>query len=229
MHLGHAVRLSSTVVCALAVSLIATAPSQATAGGATETLRPAVDRVLSILADPALKGAEHRPERRRALRAVINGVIDFPDAARRALAVHWQGRTDGERAEFVALFEELVTYSYVARMEAYAGQTVAFVSETAGDGTATVLTQMQNRQGAPVPIDYRMHQRNGRWLVYDVIVEGVSLVGNYRTQFNSVILTSSYAELVRRMRTRVGELEAGTGPVAFSREPAARAFPGGLP
>jgi phospholipid transport system substrate-binding protein len=176
-----------------------------------------------------LKGTEHTPARRRALRYVMDSVIDFPDAARRALAVHWQGRTDGERAEFVALFKDLVTYSYVARMEAYAGQTVAFVSETAGDGTATVLTQMQNRQGAPVPIDYRMHQRNGRWLVYDVIVEGVSLVGNYRTQFNSVILTSSYAELVRRMRTRVGELEAGTGPVAFSRERAARAFPGGLP
>jgi phospholipid transport system substrate-binding protein len=183
--------------------------------------------VLSILADPALTGAQHTPQRRRALRAVMETVIDFPDAARRALSVHWQGRTDAERAEFVALFQDLATYSYIVTMEAYAGQTVVFASETQADGTTTVLTKVQNRNGVPVPIDYRMHQRDGRWLVYDVVVEGASLVGNYRTQFNSIIRTSSYAELVRRIRARVGELRSGGGPVAFNREPAAQAVRGG--
>jgi phospholipid transport system substrate-binding protein len=186
----------------IALGLIAAAPIMATAGGATEALRPAVDRVLHILADPALKGGEHTPERRRALRAVMEGVLDFPDAARRALGVRWQGRTDAERDEFGALFKELVTYSDIVKMEAYAGQTVLFVGETANDDVVTVLTKIQSRQGSPVAIDYRTHQRAGRWLVYDVVVEGVSLVGNYRTQFNSIIRTSSYAELMRRMRVR---------------------------
>ena len=230
MHCGRGVRLRSTVLYVIALAVLATAPNWASAGGATEILRPAVDRVVHILADPALTGAAHTLERRRALRAVMEDVIDFPDAARRALGVHWQGRTDAERDEFATLFKELVTYSYIVTMEAYAGQTVVFVGEKLeGEGVTTVQTKIHNRQGAPVPIDYRMHQRAERWLVYDVVVEGVSLVGNYRNQFNSIIRTTSYAELIHRMRARVDELKRGTGPVALGRRLTAGAFGGGSP
>jgi phospholipid transport system substrate-binding protein len=229
MHRNRVVKLWSTIPCVIVLGVLAAAPGRAPAGAATEILRPAVDRVLHILADPALKGAEHTAERRQALQAVMAGVIDFPDAARRALGVHWQERTDAERDEFIALFKELVTYSYIVTMEGYASQSVAFVSEMESEGIATVLTKIQDRQGQPVPIEYRMHQRDTRWLVYDVLVEGVSLVGNYRTQFNSIIRTTSYPELIHRMRTRVGELKGGASPVALTRPLPATVFPGGLP
>lgn len=200
---------------ALALALIAVAPRPGAAGPATDTLRPAIDRVLQILADDTLKGPAQTPTRRRALKSVMDDVIDFPDAARRALALHWQARTDAERAEFVPLFKELVTYSYIVTFEAYAGQTVVYTGETQSDGVVSVLTRVEGRRGPPVPVEYRMHQRDGRWLVYDVIVEGVSLVANYRAQFNSIVRTSSYEELMRRIRARVAELTAPpAGPTA---------------
>jgi phospholipid transport system substrate-binding protein len=183
-------------------------PARATAGPATETLRPIVDHVLRVLADETLKGPAHTQERRHALRTIMQGVIDFPQAAQRALAFHWQARTESERAEFVALFKDLATYSYIVTMETYAGQTVVFSGETEHEGVATVVMKIQARQGPPVLIEYRMHQREGRWLVYDVVVEGMSLVGNFRAQFNTIVRTSSYTELIRRMRARVAELMA---------------------
>ncbi len=207
-------RVSALVVFVLGV--LAVAPGFALSGGATEALRRAIDRVVHILADQTLRGAPHAPERRAAIHDVMAAIIDFPDAARRALGVHWQGRTEKERDEFVGLFRELVSYSYIVTMEGYSGQTIAFVGESERDDTVIVLTRMQGRQGPPVPIDYRMHERNGRWLVYDVVVEGVSLVSNYRDQFNSIVRTTSYAELVTRMRTRVAELKGGVRPVALT-------------
>jgi phospholipid transport system substrate-binding protein len=199
---------------ALALVLVAGPPGRATAGPATQTLRPAIDQVIQILDDPALRGATRARERRAALRAVMEKVIDFPDAARRALSVHWPARTEAERDEFVRLFTDLVTYSYIVTMEASAGQRVLFVGEAEHDGSTTVLTKVEPRQGSPVPVEYRMHQRGARWLVYDIVVEGVSLVANYRAQFNTIVRTSSYAELIRRVRARVAEL---TGPAGSAR------------
>ena len=193
---------------AVACMLLGATAQPATAGPATETLRPAIDQVLGILDDLALKGVEHTRERRAALRAVMETVLDFPDAAQRALSVHWAARTEAEREEFVRLFKDLVTSSYIVTMEASAGQRVAYVGEAEHDGITAVLTRVEARQRSPIPVEYRMHQRGSRWLVYDVIVEGVSLVANYRAQFNTIVRTSSYAELIRRMRERVAELTA---------------------
>lgn len=197
------------MIAALALAVLFTVSASAAPGSATDALRPAIDHVLRILADPALKGAAQTPARRAALRGAIDDVIDFPEAARRALALHWRNRTEAERAEFVALFTDLVTYSYILKVEPYAGEMVVFIGESEHAGATTVLTKIQTRQG-PVPVDYRMHERGGRWLVYDVLVEGVSLVGNYRAQFNTIIQTSSYAELVRRIKARLAELAAGS-------------------
>jgi phospholipid transport system substrate-binding protein len=197
----------------LGLTLSSVAAGAASAGPATDALQPTIDQVVHILRDPALKGAAKTGERRAALRAVIERTIDFPEAARRALGVHWQARSNRERDEFVALFKDMAMYSYVATLDGYAGQTVVIVGETPQDGVATVLTKIESRQGAPIPVDYRMHQRGSRWLVYDIVVEGVSLVGNYRAQFNTIVRTASYAELIRRMRARVAEL---AGPVTAS-------------
>jgi phospholipid transport system substrate-binding protein len=192
---------------ALALSLSAGWPSFGYAVGAADALRPTIDKVLRILADPELKSEDKARERRAALRAVIEPAIDFPEAARRTLALHWRNRTDVERDEFVTLFKNLVMHSYIRPMELYAGETVQIVGESPSVETTTVSTRIQRRQGESVPVEYRMHLRGTRWLIHDVVLEGVSLVSNYRGQFNTIIQTSSYEELVRRIRARVAELD----------------------
>lgn len=191
----------------LIVLIVAVLVSGATTGAATDEVRRSIDRVTAILADPALQGPARTTERRAALRRVLDGAIDFPEAARRALGTHWSARSQEERAEFLPLFEDLVAYSYIVRMELYAGQKVVFAGESVEDDRATVRTRIEATRGE-IPIDYRVHRRDGRWLVYDVSVEGVSLVANYRAQFNTIIRTTSYRELVARMKARVSELRA---------------------
>lgn len=195
----------------LSLVVLLAAPGRAPAGPATEALRPAMDEILRILNDATLKGPARTPDRRAVLRAVMDTVIDFPEAAQRALGIHWQARSQAERAEFTRLFRDLVTYSYIVTMEAYSGQTVVFTGEAEHDGVTFVSTRVQGKHGSPVPVEYRMHQRDGRWLVYDVVVEGVSLVANYRAQFNTVVRTASYEELLRRIRARVAELTRPPG------------------
>lgn len=177
-------------------------------GAVTEQLRPSIEAIMAILADPALAGPAKTLPRQAALRQVMDEAIDFQEAAKRALGTHWPVRTEREREEFVALFKELVEDSYILRLEPYAGQTVSYGGETVEDDLATVRTRIQPKRGQEIAIDYRLHRRGDRWLVYDVLVSGVSLVGNYRTQFNTIIQTSSYEELLDRIRTRVRELAA---------------------
>jgi phospholipid transport system substrate-binding protein len=188
--------------------LIAGSPGPATAGRATDELRGSIDQVVRILDDPALKAPARTGERRAAISRVMHDAIDYPDAAMRALGLHWRDRTGAEREAFVALFGDLVTYSYIVRIEPYAGEKVVYVGESVEGGAATVRTRIETRQGRDIPVDYRMHQRGPRWLIYDVVVEGVSLIANYRAQFNTIIQTSSYAELVRRIQARLAELTA---------------------
>lgn len=208
------------IVTVVVLALTGALPAGAGAGSATDELRPAIDKVVRILDDPALKGEARTSERRAALGSVMGSTIDFPAAARRAMAAHWRPRTDAEREEFTGLFKDLVTYSYIRLMEPYAGETVQIVGESQTDGLTTVMTRIQRRHGQPVPVDYRMHLQGTRWLIYDVLMDGVSLVGNYRVQFNAIIQTGSYGELVHRMRARLAELRQT--PAASIRTPPAR-------
>ncbi len=197
-------KLQRIATIAVAFMLMGPTPGQAAAVTASNTLRLAIDQMLHIFRDDTLKGPSQTQTRRQALRAVVEGVIDFPDVAQRALGPHWQARTELERGEFVAIFKDLMTYSYINTMETYVGQNV--VAESKNEDLTRVVTKVQGRQGRPSSVEYRMHRREDRWLVYDIFVDGVSLVRNYRAQFNTLVRTSSYAQLLRRMRARVTEL-----------------------
>jgi phospholipid transport system substrate-binding protein len=105
-----------------------------------------------------------------------------------------------DRQEFTRLFTDLIERAYISKIERYSGERITYAGESVDAGLATVRTRFVTKQGTEVPVDYRMHERGDRWLVYDVSVEGVSLVNNYRTQFDKIIQSSSYAELVRRMK-----------------------------
>jgi phospholipid transport system substrate-binding protein len=174
----------------------------ALAGEPTETLKPAIERVVKTLEDPALKGDAKTEQRRQALREITDSVFDWTEMARRALGRHWEGRSDAEREEFVGLFRGVLERTYVGKIETYSGEKVAFAGDSVDGDTATVRTKLRTKKGQEVPVDYRLLKRDGRWMIYDVIVEGVGLVSNYRTQFNEIIRTSSYQELVKRLKSR---------------------------
>lgn len=202
---------------ALVMALVLASPGAAAAGVPTEQLKGAVDRVLKTLEDPALKGDAKTEERRRAIRSVANDIFDWQEIGRRALAQHWRGRTDKEREEFIALFGDLLERSYVSKIEQYGGERIAYTNERVEGHLASVQSTITTKNGTEVPVDYRMVRRGERWLVYDVSVEGVSLVNNYRTQFNKIIQTAGYPELVRRLKTRQEE-GAPAAPAGAKRE-----------
>ena len=189
-----------SLVASLAAALVLILASPVHAGAPTDTLKGTVDRVVQILADPALKD---KPEQRRTeVRKIAEGIFDYPDTARRALGPHWNARSPQEQEEFTKLFADLLDRAYVSKIELYQGERVRYVGETAEGDEATVKTVIATKKSSDIPVDYRMHRKDGRWLVYDVIIEGVSLVSNYRTQFNKIVQTESYDALVLRLRAK---------------------------
>jgi phospholipid transport system substrate-binding protein len=180
----------------------------AAAGVPTDQLKGAVERVLKTLDDPSLKGAARVGERRVAVRKIANEIFDFSEIAKRSMARHWQPLSEAQRTEFVGLFADLLERSYISKIETYGGEKIQYTAERADGEFATVSTRIVTKNGTEVPVDYRMIKRADRWLVYDVSIEGVSLVSNYRTQFNKIIQTTSYNELVSKLRNKQDELLA---------------------
>jgi len=191
-----------------AVGLAVTVVVPAAAGVPTDQLRGAVDRVLKTLEDPSFKGEGKVAERRVAVRKIANEIFDFGEIAKRSMARHWQPLTEAQRGEFVGLFADLLERSYISKIETYGGEKIQYSGERVDGEYATVSTKIITKNGTEVPVDYRMIKRADRWLVYDVSIEGVSLVSNYRTQFNKIIQTSSYNELVSKLKNKQGELLA---------------------
>ena len=185
-------------------------PIPALGGAPTDQIKQRVDDVIKVIDDPAL--TDRAAERRAAVRKIAEDIFDYSDTARRALGLHWNARTPQEREEFVHLFADLLDRAYIGKIDLYQGEKVRYVGETDDGDEATVKTRIVTKQGSEVPIDYRMHQKNGRWLVYDVIIEGVSLIANYRTQFNKVVQTESYPALVQKLRAKDVEPAASPAP-----------------
>ena len=177
------------------------------AGPPTEQLKASIDRVVKALEDPVLKGEGKVLDRRMRVRSIANDIFDWAETAKRSLARHWQPLSDAQREEFVKLFGDLLERSYVSKIEQYGGEKIVYVAESVDGDQAIVRTKIITKQGTDVPIEYRMLRRGDRWLVYDVVIENVSLVSNYRTQFNKIIQTSSYQELVKKMRAKQEEFQ----------------------
>ena len=190
-----------------------TLPSTAMAQeGPTAQVKATVDRVLNILKDPTLKNAKKEEQRRTRLREVIYPRFDFTEMAKRSLGVHWRDRTSQEREEFVRLFAALVEHSYYKKLDSYADEKIDYTSEEVDTKFAIVGTKIVNeKERLDIPIAYKLIRRDGEWKIYDVMVEDVSMVSNYRSQFNSIIQTSSYAELVRKMQFKQ-DVEKLPGP-----------------
>lgn len=174
----------------------------AVAGEPTEQVRQTVDKVLGILQDKALKGPAKAKERRTTLRKVIDERFDFEEMARRSLALHWKKRTPEEQKEFVELYSDLLERAYINKIEQYTDEKVTYTGEAQEGNRAAVRTVIITKKNVEIPIEYRLHRTGAGWKAYDVIIEGVSLVNNYRKQFNSIISSKSYEELLRRLRSK---------------------------
>lgn len=174
----------------------------ALAGQPSDQLRPGIERVIKVLEDPGLKGDTKTKKRRDTIRNITSPLFNWTDMARRALGRHWPKRTEAEREEFVRLFRDLIERAYISTIERYSGEPIGYAGDSVEGDHATVRTKFHAKQGREVPIDYRLSRWGERWLIYDVAIGGLSLVQNYRAQFDEIIQTASYQDLVVRMKSQ---------------------------
>jgi phospholipid transport system substrate-binding protein len=188
--------MRTSMILALGVVLVFASASWA--GAPTDQLRAYSDEVLKVLENPGLS----LPQRREAIRQLAAEVFDVSETAQRALGQHWQQRTPAEREEFTKLFADLLEQTYISRIDEYGGERLRYLSEEIDGNRATVRARITTKNGTEVPIESRLLQKENRWLIYDLLVENLSLISNYRSQFDRVIRTTSYEELVKRLKTK---------------------------
>lgn len=177
----------------------------------TEGVRATIDEVIRILEDPKLKDPAKLVPRRRLLEEVIAARFDYAEMSKRTLAGYWTPLTADERAEFVELFKRYLTDRYAEKIEGYSGEQVLYLSERMKGNYAEVRTKIRSKK-TEIPMDYRLLLKESRWQVYDIVVDGISLVKNYRSQFEKIIRSDSYQELVRRLRDRTVTEERNEHP-----------------
>lgn len=179
----------------------------AVAGGATEAMKNTIDEVLTIIRDKELKQPEKVEERRQRLERVVGNRFDYQEMSRRAMGAPWNTLSDKDKQEFVALFRTLLTNSYADKIETYSGEGVQFINERTENDYAEVRTKVLTGK-VEIPLDYRLLKKGAEWRVYDVVVDGVSLVNNYRGQFSKILRSSTYADLVDQLRKKSDKIKA---------------------
>jgi phospholipid transport system substrate-binding protein len=190
-------RILMNVTAAMLLCLAATTGAWALTP--TETVKSRVDEALQSLGQSASGSVEAR---RVEIRRVADSLFDFTEMSRRALGRHWADRTAAEREEFVRLFTDLMARSYIGKMDRYAGEAIAYTGERVDGDEASVQSQVVTAKGSRIPVEYRLHRASEGWTAYDVFIENVSLVGTYRSQFDRVIRTESFASLLERLRQK---------------------------
>lgn len=184
-------------------AILIVVPSQAYAATPKETVEDGVNNVLKTLGDPAFK-AKPKDEQINIVGEEIDKIFDFKELSRRTLGKHWEKMSAEQQTEFVKLFRELLQGVYADRLLAYSDQKVLFDKEIMlKKGRAEVQSYLQTSDGKKIPLFYRLTDKSGTWKVYDVIIEGVSMVKNYRTQFRQIIAKDSPDKLLQILRDKV--------------------------
>ena len=167
-----------------------------------EEMKQTTKKILSIVTNPGLKSPSKASEKEKLLRQAVDEQFDWEEMARRALATHWAKRTAEEKKEFVGLFADLLDHTYMKKVEDYSGEKVLYEGETKEGDYAAVKVKIVTQKDKEIPVEYRLKKKGHGWVTYDVSIEGVSLINNYRTQFNSIVQQSSYENLVKRLREK---------------------------
>ena len=170
----------------------------------TSDVKQTIEKVLEIVSDPELK--KNAPLRREKLRATIGLRFSYKQMVMRSLAKNYKSRTDKEREEFTGLFKRLLENSYATKIENYQDEKINYVGEQIKGKYALVKTQIVRNDGT-IDVDYKLIKEEGKWMVYDFVIEEVSLIRNYRSQFSKIIKTESYNALVSKLSKKINDLE----------------------
>lgn len=174
----------------------------------TDTIKTTVDEVIRIVGDEEMKKKSNEQRRRTAIKKAIATIFDSQEMAKRSLGRHWNQRTPAERKQFADLFATLLENSYAGKIESYNNEKIVYTRESVDGDFAEVKSKVVTAKNDEYTLDYRLLKKeNGSWMVYDVVIEGVSLVSNYRTQFNKIISTSGYPELLKRLQSKSNEIK----------------------
>jgi phospholipid transport system substrate-binding protein len=193
----------------IAIVILSLSAPAATAAAPTEVARQVIDNALEVLKNPAYAGPAQKERRHQLVKQIVDRHFDYREMAKRSLGSTWGKLNNTQRDEFVRLFAELLEASYSDKIDKYAKNVrIDYTGETL-DGEYAEVRTVVVRPNDRIPLTYRLYNDSGNWRVYDVVIEGVSLVSNYRSQFSRVISQSSYAELVRRLRAKVSEQRDG--------------------
>lgn len=187
----------------LAITICVSA--HAMAGAPTEQVKKTTDKIIAILSDPTLKSPEKAAERKRLIRQAVDEQFNWEEMSRRTLARHWRKRTDEEKKEFIDLYGKLLERTYLDKVDGYSGEKVLYEGERIDGKYAVIKVKVLTKQETAILTEYRLKRKGDDWLVYDISVEGVSLIHNYRTQFNSIIIRSSYKDLIKKLNTKVAK------------------------
>jgi phospholipid transport system substrate-binding protein len=184
------------------IAMMICAASPVYAGVPTEEIRTAIDQGIEILKSAKLDNNKQRSQVINQLREIVYTRFDFEEMAKRSLGSHWRRLNPQQQKEFVSAFTELLETTYADKIDLYEGQQVEYIGETIDKNYAEVNTRVIGKNRQTYTVDYKLHEIGGKWRIYDVIAENISLVNNYRSQFNRVIVNSSIEELIKRIRQK---------------------------
>ncbi len=198
------------VVLVLVTGILFTSPAVRAEEGPTTALKKAVDQVLAIIVDESITGPGAMKKKLDKAWALINQYFADEEMTRRVMAKYWKKRSDEEKKEMTHLFRELLRRSYLSRLELFEGQEIFYDKETLEEETAKIDSHL-DYHGERIPIGYSLLKKGDKWMVYDMVIDGVSLIANYRRQFSKIIRKEGYPGLVKRLQTKLAEEQALEG------------------
>lgn len=201
-------KVKNLAVSCLLFGLIFAVPGEGVASIVTDEVKKTVDEVVKIVTDKELKKPQNERKRRNVLKETIGRIFDYGEMAKRSMGIHWRDLTPVQKKEFVSLFSSLLENSYASKIESYNNEKISYEKESVEGDYAEVDSRIVTAKRDEYTLDYRLLKEGNKWMVYDVVIEGVSLVSNYRSQFNKIINEKGYNELVKKMRTKNEEIAA---------------------
>ena len=181
-------------------------PADLRAGAPTDQVRQTADQVLALLQDARFKGADKESQRRQRLRQIIGTRFDFEEMAKRSLGANWRRVSREEQQRFVQLFTSLLEKSYADQIESYNGEKIAYGREKVANDRAEVDSKIVTQKGQEFSLNYKLRSAGGDWKVYDVVIEDISLVNNYRSQFNRLLAKNTFADLLKKLEEKSPEI-----------------------
>ena len=194
-------------------------PARLLAGDPTDQIKLTTDQILAIVQDPALNGADKEDARQKQMRKVVDQRFDWAEMARSAYGRTWKDLPEAKRTEFTGLFSDLVNKNYMSKVEGYSGEKIQYKGDKVDGKYGVVDVVIVTLRGTDIPVSYRVLKIDSKWMIYDVVIEGVSMVNNYRSQISAILDSSSYDTLIARLRAKIAstasvkdENKTGTAP-----------------